>query len=411
EGIELCSVGNSPALKESALVEAFNLKAAIDYVNGNLEAAKENLTDMSPRAEEELDSVTLHNQALMNMEVDPTAGFCKLNFLLQNPPFPSETLANLLLLYCKPSHGFYNLAADVMAEHAEVIFKYLSQDFYDFINCIILTKTSPEDAYQKMANRYSETMRRLTKQIQDSCLSRNQKGHKKALAEYGDSLEYYIPIIINYVQVERIFHQSADLCSDHPVWRLNVTHTFFMQDNRYKEAIHYYEPIVKKAGDDILSVTAIVLATLCVSYIMTSQNEEAEDLMRKIEKEEERAHYENPDKQELHLCIVNLVIGTLYCAKQNFEFGISRIIRSLEPYGKKLEADTWFYAKHCFLALVDSLAKQMIVLKNATYADIDDFLDAADSQGKTVYTSVESPGEGQNSNTVSREARLLRGCF
>ncbi|EFJ36123.1 hypothetical protein SELMODRAFT_404606 [Selaginella moellendorffii] len=152
KGIELCSVGNSPELKESALVEAFNLKAAIDYVNGNLEAAKENLTDMPP-----------------------------------------QTLANLLLLYCKPSHGFYDLATDVMAEHAEVIFKYLSQDFYDFINCIILTKTSPEDAYQKMnelANHYSETMRRLTKQIQDCCLSRNQKGHKKALAEYEDSLEY-----------------------------------------------------------------------------------------------------------------------------------------------------------------------------------------------------------------------------
>ncbi|XP_002990744.2 tetratricopeptide repeat protein 30A [Selaginella moellendorffii] len=139
--------------------------------------------------------------------------------------------------------------------------------------------------------------------------------------------------------------------------------------------------------------------------------------MRKIEKEEERAHYEAWNAswrwrpQELHVCIVNLVIGTLYCAKQNFEFGISRIIRSLEPYGKKLEADTWFYAKRCFLALVDSLAKQMIVLKDATYADIDDFLDAADSQGKTVYTSVESPGEGQNSNTVSREARLLKRMF
>ncbi|EFJ12285.1 hypothetical protein SELMODRAFT_425600 [Selaginella moellendorffii] len=260
EGIELCSVGNSPALKESASVEAFNLKAAIDYVNGNLEAAKENLTDMPPRAEEELDSVTLHNQALMNMEV---SGFRKLNFLLQNPPFPSETLANLLLLYCKPSHGFYDLAADVMAEHAEVIFK-TSTTF----NCIIFTGsysiivscdvveislTIGQDAYQKM----------------------NELANPSAL------LWYYIPIIMaiaklfwdkeNYVQVERIFHQSADLCSDHPVWRLNVAHTFFMQDNRYKEAIHYYEPIVKKAGDDILSVTAIVLVNLCISYIMTSQ--------------------------------------------------------------------------------------------------------------------------------------------
>lgn len=36
----------------------------------------------------------------------------------------------------------------------------------------------------------------------------------------------------------------------------------------------------------------MVLANLCVSYIMTSQNEEAEELMRKIEKEEERVSYQ-----------------------------------------------------------------------------------------------------------------------
>lgn len=46
---------------------------------------------------------------------------------LQSPPFPPETFGNLLLLYCKPSHGFYDLAADVLAENAELAFKYLSQ--------------------------------------------------------------------------------------------------------------------------------------------------------------------------------------------------------------------------------------------------------------------------------------------
>ena len=48
---------------------------------------------------------------------------------------------------------------------------------------------------------------------------------------------------------------------------------------------------------------------------MTSQNEEAEELMRKIEKEEEQLAYDDPDRKVFHLCIVNLVIGTLYCAK------------------------------------------------------------------------------------------------
>jgi tetratricopeptide repeat protein 30 len=36
---------------------------------------------------------------------------------------------------------------------------------------------------------------------------------------------------------------------------------------------------------------------------------------------------EEPDKPYYHLCIVNLVIGTLYCAKGNFEFGISRVMK------------------------------------------------------------------------------------
>ena len=85
-----------------------------------------------------------------------------------------------------------------------------------------------------------------------------------------------------------------------------------------------------------MDVTAIVLANLCVAYIMTSQNEEAEELMRRIEKEEERVAFEDVNKRTYHLCIVNLVIGTLYCSKGNYEFGISRIMKSLEPFNKKV---------------------------------------------------------------------------
>lgn len=87
--IEVKSVGNSQTLKETALIEAFNLKAAIEYSIKNYTAAKEALLDMPPRSEEELDSVSLMNQALMNIEDDPNGSFKKLNFLLQNPPFPT----------------------------------------------------------------------------------------------------------------------------------------------------------------------------------------------------------------------------------------------------------------------------------------------------------------------------------
>jgi tetratricopeptide repeat protein 30 len=35
------------------------------------------------------------------MDIDPTSGFRKMNFLLSQPPFPAETFGNLLILYCK----------------------------------------------------------------------------------------------------------------------------------------------------------------------------------------------------------------------------------------------------------------------------------------------------------------------
>ena len=78
----------------------------------------------------------------------------------------------------------------------------------------------------------------------------------------------------------------------------------------------------------------------------------------------------DPNRQCFHLCIVNLVIGTLYCTKGNYEFGISRVIKSLEPYDKKLETDTWFYAKRCVVALLDLLCKHMITVPDSTLDEV-----------------------------------------
>lgn len=65
EDREVRSVGNSQALEESCLVEAFNLKSAINFKMNDKALAKDSLTDMPPRKEEELDPVTLHNMALV----------------------------------------------------------------------------------------------------------------------------------------------------------------------------------------------------------------------------------------------------------------------------------------------------------------------------------------------------------
>lgn len=448
EGIEVRSVGNSAVLQETALVEAFNLKAAIEYMLKNYSSAAEALNDMPPRLESELDPVTLCNHALMNMEKDPSAGFAKLNFLLQRPPFPSETFPNLLLLYIR--YGYADRAADVLAENAHLTYKYLSQDLYDFLEATITSQTSPEEAYRKfddLATKHVDVLRRLTKQIQDSRVKRDSEGIKVALKDYDEQLERYIPVLMamakiywdadNFETVERIFRQSAEFCSEHDTWKLNLAHTFFMQESKYKDAIRYYEPFVKKHQSDLLSVPAMVLANLCVSFIMTSQNEDAEEIMRQIEREEERVSFgaggagqdgspagspaqaangaAAAGKKVFHLCIVNLVIGTLYCAKGNFEFGISRIIKSLEPFSRKINVDTWFYAKRCCLALAENLAKHMIVLKDSSFQEIVSFLDAVEVHGKGVHTRVDPLADSSDPSwerrTVAQESRLLKKLF
>jgi tetratricopeptide repeat protein 30 len=437
DGIEVRSVGNSAVLRETCLIEAFNLKAAIEYemksnepakVSSETTSAKEALTDMPPRNESELDPVTLHNQALIHADDDPTGAFKKLSFLLANPPYPPETFGNLLLLHCKYQN--YDIAAGLLAENSHLTYKYLSQELYDYLDACIMVPTSAEEAYRKfdeLAIKHIAELRRLTKSIQDARLARENDSLKNTLQQFDEELERYIPVLMaqariywdreNYPVVEKLFLESGEFCSDHEVWKLNVAHVFFMQETKFKDAIKYYDPIVKRLQDGLVDVTAIVLANLCVSYIMTSQNEDAEILMRRIEKEEERLAYADPERQCFHLCIVNLVIGTLYCAKNNFEFGISRIIKSLDPYDKKLHTDTWFYAKRCFLALAEGMSKHTLIMSDGSIDEVLEFLDKAEHYGHNVPSVIGPQVEGTDADAenvtqnVAYEARQLKALY
>ncbi|XP_055456577.1 tetratricopeptide repeat protein 30B-like [Psammomys obesus] len=350
EGIDVRSVGNTVVLHQTALVEAFNLKAAIEYQLRNFEVAQETLTDMPPRAEEELDPVTLHNQALMNMDARPTEGFEKLQFLLQQNPFPPETFGNLLLLYCK--YEYFDLAADVLAENAHLTYKFLTPYLYDFLDAMITCQTAPEEAFVKLdglAGMLTEQLRRLTKQVQEARHNRDDDTIKKAVNEYDEILDRYIPVLMAQAKI---------------YWNLE---------------------------------------------------NEAEELMRKIEKEEEQLSYGDPDKKIYHLCIVNLVIGTLYCAKGNYDFGISRVIKSLEPYHKKLGTDTWYYAKRCFLSLLENMSKHTIMLRDSVIQECVQFLEHCEIFGRSIPAVLEQPLEEERmhtgKNTVTYESRQLKALI
>jgi len=148
--------------------------------------------------------------------------------------------------------------------------------------------------------------------------------------------------------------------------------------------------------------------------------------MKCVEKEEERIAIEEPTRMTYHLCIVNLVIGTLYCSKGNYTFGVSRIVKSLEPYNKKLGTDTWFYAKRCLLSLIETLAKHMMVLPDASFNEVLNFLDAIEIHGKAIKTVIDPLADdedttnnadgttapsGDNKKTVAYEAKLIKRMF
>lgn len=56
----------------------------------------------------------------------------------------------------------------------------------------------------------------------------------------------------NYAQAETIFYKSVEFCNENDTWRLHVAHVLFMQE-KFKEAIAFYEPIVKKNYNNVIN--------------------------------------------------------------------------------------------------------------------------------------------------------------
>jgi len=415
------TITNSLSLKESALIEAFNLKVAIEYNLKNMANAKEAILDMPQRKEEDLDPVSLMNQALIFFDNDPSEGFRKMNYLLENPPFPDETFCNLLLQYAK--YEYFDLAADVLAENSELTFKFINPQDFEYIDALIFQNASLEDTvkrFDELGKKHLDNLKRITRMIKEAQNDKDNALLQKTLKEYDETLERYIPVLMahakifwnkeEYVKVESLLKASQDYCSINDTWRLNLAHVYFIQE-KYMEALAFYESIYEKNTGSLLEMPAIIIANLCVTCIMINENDKAEDIIRTLEESENRELEKNPNQNFYHLCIVNLVIGTLYCAKNNFEFGIGRIIKSFEPLAKKLSTDTWFYAKRCLLALLEKLTKNMFVLQDKVITDILTFLINCEEHGRHVKARIDPGQNFDEKNSVTYEARILRIMF
>jgi len=92
----------------------------------------------------------------------------------------------------------------------------------------------------------------------------------------------------------------------------------------------------------------------------------------------------------MHLCIVNLVIGTLYCSKGNIEFGVRLVMRAIDPVVETLGTDTWLYAKRCLISLIEKILVQPTIqpLNDEIFGELMIFLDAVAAVGKSITSAV-----------------------
>ena len=424
DSVDFDAQGLIQKAKDAFVVEAVNLLSALDYDQRHFKEARDVLRELPNRNEEELDPVTLHNTALVTMEDDPSAAFNKLTFLLNQEPMPPETFRNLLLGYCK--YEYYSYAADLLAENTDMALKTMGQPMLDFLDAYLLCANSKEEAYRKFDNlckTNADILRRLTKEVEDSRKTHDDQQQMALSLQFEAAVNDLIPVLMSqakifwdlekYQLVELLLMKYADFCIENRTWKLNLAHTYFMEPGKMADAISLYEPLVL-GEEHLLDVEAIIVADLCAAYVIMEQNEMADNLINKLTEEEAAKQKEDENVKLYHLSIIHLVIGTLYCAHRNFEFGIDYVFKAFTPMHQKLNADTWFYAKKCLLELIRSMALRQYMIPDVLFDKINTFLDDVDKNGKKIDSIIDltlQAEEARENQTISFEARVIKAML
>lgn len=185
------------------------------------------------------------------------------------------------------------------------------------------------------------------------------------------------------------------------------------QSAKYPEAVAKYLRILQ-SDPDVLKTDPMVLANLCVCYILIKQNSKAESLIRKVETAENKLRGRSQEQLGFrsHASVVNLVIGSLYCSKGNFDFGLSLMMKSLRPLSSKLATDSWYYFKRCLIALVERLVRKRIAMENKLYESLLNFLDEIGNAGRTMLAGLSGCNElakdKSKGNSIGDESDFLK---
>jgi tetratricopeptide repeat protein 30 len=421
ETVDFDVAGSLQKVQELFLVEAFNLLMAIEFDQRHYREAKDALSELPMRNEEDLDQITLHNTALVTMDEDPATAFSKLNFLLGQQPPLTETFRNLLFGYCR--FEYYVYAADLLSENMEFALATMGKPMLDFLDAVLQCATSKEDAFRKfdeLCKAKADILRRVMRQIEDARLTQDEHQQQQLTLEFEATVGELIPILMfqakifwelgNYQIVELLLMKYMEFCLDNRTWKLNLAHTYFMQPTKMADAIQWYEPLVL-GEQNLLDIEAIVVANLCVAYVVTDQNGLADTLINRLTEEEAQKSKEDPTAKLYHLSIIHLVIGTLYCAHKNFEFGVDYVFKAFSPMHLKLNPDTWFYGKKCLLEVLRSMALRHYIMPDAVLEKVCAFLDEVDKHGKKIQSIIDMTlmaEDAREHQTISYEARTIK---
>ncbi len=105
-----------------------------------------------------------------------------------------------------------------------------------------------------------------------------------------ESQEFLVSVVNK--NVSTIINRESILQKMMNILRVNQAHAIYMQEGRHLDALVIYEQLVNElvqkgpSSMGLLSCEPIVLANLCVVYIISKQNLKAEQLIQQIEKQQ-----------------------------------------------------------------------------------------------------------------------------
>ena len=369
-------------------IEALNLKGAILFTQRDWKGLRRFLSEQTSKSQTEMDAVSLHNSAIYETKADDTrssSALSKLMHLLSLDPrdVPVPTASNALLIAMKCDRP--DIVDSILRSGSST-----SQDLRDIASAYLIK--DPDAALSRFDDVLKSINLKRSRATGEICDLQDTALTLKCCVLWNSK---------DYKTMRKLLSSATDAV---PVENanINLAHCAFMEEN-YSEAIKLYGSIFADSAD-ILRLPESVVANLAVSLILESRNDEAEILMRKLDDEERIIFEGNSKAQCFHLTTVEMAIGTLYCARGNFEFGISRVLKSMFPLERRLGLKTWTIAIRALMGLAAASVKGYTIVRDSIWQEAHDFIDA-------VMLSKKQSVESEIAAIISKQARTIKLLF